>query len=150
MCGQPLTRPSREQASGGLAVARIIGTLADQDILTYAHAANAIVAAQGDGRLSMDNACRTLICLAESADESEIAHLGHAFGDLIERGLDRDAVLTAFSQSLQGSMISIAQASSMVAYVAGGIGGLANADDYHYALGWVLAQATSIPTVNST
>ena len=126
-----------------LAAARIIGTLADQDIVTYAHAANAIVAAEGDGRLSMDHATRILISLAETADEGGMGYLGHAFGDLIERGLDPIAVQTAFSQSLQANTVSIDQASSMVAYVAGAITGLANADDYHYALGWVLAQATS-------
>ncbi|MBI2739544.1 MAG: DUF4114 domain-containing protein [Rhodospirillales bacterium] len=126
-----------------LAAARIIGTLADQDILTYGHAANAIVAAQGDGRLSMDHATRLLISLTETADEAGVAYLAYAFGDLIERGLDPVAVQTVFFQSLQANMVSIEQASSMVAYLAGAITGLANADDYHYALGSVLAQATS-------
>ena len=127
-----------------LAAARIIGTLANQDIVTYAHAGNAIVAAQGNGRLSMDHATAIMISLAETADESGMGFLGHAFGDLIERGLDPVAVHTALYQALQGNLVSVAQASSLVAYVMGAITELPNADDYQYALAAsVLAQAPS-------
>lgn len=120
--------------SADLAVARIIGALVDEDTATYAYAATAIVAAQGGGSLTMGHATAIMISLAETADESGMGFLGVGFGHLIERGLDPVAVQTALSQALQGHLVTAAQAASLVAYVAGAISNLPNADGYHYGM----------------
>ncbi len=72
-----------------LAVARIIGGLGALDLVTYAHAANAITAAEGHGTLATANAAAILLGLAETAADSDMAFLAIGFRDLISRAARR-------------------------------------------------------------
>ena len=107
-----------------------------QDIVTYAHAGNAIVAAQGHGRL-VHRPCRR--------DHDRSGRDGGRERDgLPGRRVRRPHRARArpgrrAHGSVPGArrrnLVSVAQASSLVAYAMGAITDLPNADDYHIRLG---------------
>ncbi|HZX83197.1 MAG TPA: hypothetical protein VFF19_06505, partial [Reyranella sp.] len=113
-----------------LAVARIIGALGELDRVTYAHAANAITAAEGQGSLATANAAAILLGLAETADESDMAFLAIGFRGLIERGLDPAEAAAVLNWALDLDLVTHEQASSFVGFATWAIAARPDADLY--------------------
>ncbi|GEP53785.1 DUF4114 domain-containing protein [Reyranella soli] len=125
-----------------LAVARIIGGLGALDLVTYAHAANAIVAAEGHGTLATANAAAILLGLAETATDSDMAFLAIGFRDLIQRGLDPSEVGSILSWALELDLVTHVQASSFVAFAAWAISDRPDADLYMASFGSAVLAGT--------